>query len=178
MKVYRHIVLLLVMVFQLFTAPAQAGWFYTITPPNGGPSFLVGPYPNDFQCADMLGSAIFSHPWACHLGKGPTSITCRNTGNGFIYPADFPFPVVLPYPSIYDPGVNCFEMPNKKGVGQKKGWYFLFYTATGGTVEKCSNLARLQELARTVPGAEIPAYADMRCPGAPCFSVGFDTACN
>lgn len=147
-------------------------WYFNITPPNGGPMYSVGPYYNDAFCADTLGSVLYSHPFACHLGY--TKYGCRITGNGFAYPSDFPFPVPA---SEQIPGSGCVE-EKRSSASLPAGWYFLFYTATGGSVEKCSSLSHFRELAKTIPGDEIPDYRDMRCPGAPCFSVGFDTACN
>jgi hypothetical protein len=58
------------------------------------------------------------------------------------------------------------------------GWYFFFYTSTGGSVQGCSELPKYRRLSLTVPGDEIPEYSDAQCPGAPCFSVGFSTACE
>ena len=151
---------------------AHAGWFFMITPPNGGPSFPVGPYKDDAACADTLGSAIYSHPYACHLH--PSAKNCRITGDGFAYPKGFPYPVSA---DEQIPGGACFE-EESESYNLPRGWYFLFYTATDGSIEKCSKLNEFKKLARVVPGDEIPDYSDMRCPGAPCFSVGFDTACE
>jgi hypothetical protein len=168
----KHAIATVTLLLLIGASVAHAGWFFTITPPNGGPSFLVGPYKNYSQAADTLGSALFSHPFACHLHWSVHN--CRITGNGFAYPKDFPYPVP---PDLVIPGATLVE-DNTRSYDLPKGWYFLFYTATGGSVEKCSSLKRFRKLAREVPGDEIPRYVNMRCPGAPCFSVGFDTACN
>ena len=166
----KRIVCTVIFLALIKTTIAHAGWFYMITPPNGGPSFPVGPYKNLSNCRDMLGSALFAHPFACHLGKPQ----CQNIGNGFAYPKDFAYPV-----SADDqiPSNDCFQ-DNTGSLGQRRGWYFLFYTATGGSIEKCSSYKYFADLATKVPGDEVANYSDMRCPGAPCFSVGFDTACE
>ena len=159
-----------VLILVINTSIAHAGWFFTITPPNGGPSFPVGPYSNLSYCRDMLGSALYAHPFACHLGRPE----CQNIGNGFAYPKDFPYPVSA---DRQIPSDDCFE-ENSRVSNLRRGWYFLFYTATGGSVEKCSSYHKFQRLTEEIPGDEIANYSDMRCPGAPCFSVGFDTACE
>ena len=157
--------------------PAIAGNFYfNVIAPNGS-VIPVGPYPNYSVASDTFGSALYSHPWACHLGLGPTKITCRNIGNGFAFPRYMPYPVPINEPDY----VMLFESPYKENNSPyklKAGWYFLFFTTTGGSIEKCSDLRKAQELVRTVPGDDIGYYRDSTCPGAPCFSVGFDTACN
>jgi hypothetical protein len=158
----------------VFPETPGGGWYWSITPPNG-PTFNVGPYPSDSECADMLGSAIFSHPWACHLGEGPTNVTCRITGNGFMYPKSYPYPVPASEPIKYQ---NCFKAYAKPAHGQAAGWYFLFYSTTKGAVVQCSKWKEDQKLANTVPGDQIGYYSDQSCPGWPCFSVGFDTACE
>ncbi len=169
---FKHAILTVTLLLLLGASVADAGYFFSITPPNGGPSFPVGPYKSYGAAADTLGSALYSHPFACHLHWSPYN--CRTIGNGFAYPEDFPYPV----PPDQQIPINAVYEDNSQLNNLKIGWYFFFYTATGGSVEKCSSLKEFQELAREVPGDEIPDYRDMRCPGAPCFSVGFDSACN
>src|ERR1700722_10021015 len=71
--------------------PSQAGgWYFSITPPHGQ-TFDVGPYASHWDCNDMCGSALYSHPFACHFTGLPHD--CRIIGNGFAYPKGFPFPV-------------------------------------------------------------------------------------
>jgi hypothetical protein len=157
--------------------PAMAGnYYFNVIAPNGT-VIPVGPYANYSDASDTFGSALYSHPWACHLGLGPTKITCRNIGNGFAYPRDIPYPVPSNEPD-YDMLRESPYNQNNSPYKLKRGWYFLFFTTTGGSIEKCTDLRKAQELVRTVPGDEIGYYRDSRCPGAPCFSVGFDTACN
>ena len=157
--------------------PAIGGNFYfdVITP--SGTVVPVGPYPNYSEASDMFGSALFAHPFACHLGLGPTKITCRNIGNGFAFPRNIPYPVPPNEPDYSMLDESPYNQKNSP-YRLKGGWYFLFFTTTGGSVEKCSDLPKARELVRTVPGDEIGYYRDLSCPGAPCFSVGFDTACN
>jgi hypothetical protein len=169
---FKQAILTVTLLLLLGASAADAGWYFTINPPNGGLPFLVGPYNNYSDAADTLGSALFASPWACHLQW--SKYNCRIIGNGFAYPGDFPYPV---------PGDEVIPSPNltrasKGSYSLAKGWYFLFYTAIGGSIEKCSELKAFKVLARNVPGDEIPRYSDMQCPGAPCFSVGFDTACE
>lgn len=180
-KTPRHFAELLMAVVGLLCAlagPAVAdGQFYfNVIAPNGT-VIPVGPYPNYSQASDTFGSALYTHPWACHLGLGPTKITCRNIGNGFAYPQNMPYPVPTnepDYAMLGEAPYNENNSPDKL----KRGWYFLFFTTTGGSIEKCSDLHIAQKLVKTVPGDEIGYYRDLKCPGAPCFSVGFDTACN
>jgi hypothetical protein len=180
LKTPRHFAQLLIAVVGLLFAldgPAIAGQFYfNVIAPNGT-VIPVGPYPNYSEASDTFGSALYSHPWACHLGLGPTKITCRNIGNGFAFPRYMPYPVPISEPDF----VMLAESPyNEKNSPYKlkPGWYFLLFTITGGSIEKCSDLHKAQELVRTVPGDDIGYYRNSMCPGAPCFSVGFDTACN
>jgi hypothetical protein len=180
-KTPRHFIELLIAVVGFLCALAgpaiaEGQFYFNVVAPNGT-VIPVGPYPNYSQASDTFGSALYSHPWACHLGLGPTKITCRNTGNGFAFPQYMPFPVPISEPDyamLGEAPYNEINSPDKL----KRGWYFLFFTTTGGSIEKCSDLSIARKLVKTVPGDEIGYYRDLKCPGAPCFSVGFDTACN
>lgn len=150
-------------------------WYWTATPPaSGAQPIYVGPYPNLWDCRDMLGSALYSHPFACHItGPNPPS-NCRITGNGFAYPKDYPFPV----PSdMMIASADCVASDDP-ALRLKAGWYFLYYTVNGGGVASCKEYKEYKELATITPGMELGCYRNKLCPGAPCFSVGFDTACN
>jgi hypothetical protein len=151
------------------------GWYFDVIPPNGGAKIPVGPYTSYYDACDTFGSALFYHPFACHLY--PSKFNCRALGNGFAFPHDIPFPVPANEPDAVMVTTGPYRDPASPNA-LKRGWYFLFFTTTGGSIEKCSDLARARELVRTVPGDEIGYYKNLRCPGAPCFSVGFDTACN
>jgi hypothetical protein len=176
---HRFVQLLIAVVGLLcvLAGPARAGQFYfNVIAPNGA-VIPVGPYPNYSEASDTFGSALYAHPWACHLGEGPTKITCRNIGNGFAFPRYMPYPVPTSEPDYAMLGEAPYN-EKKSPYKLNPGWYFLFFTTTGGSIEKCSDLHKAKELVRTVPGDEIGYYRDSSCPGAPCFSVGFDTACN
>jgi hypothetical protein len=153
----------------------RAYWFWTATPPASGASpIYIGPYETLLGCRDMLGSAWYSHPFACHLtGPNPPS-NCRVTGNGFAYPKDYPHPV----PSdMYIPSLDCVKSSDPT-LRLKLGWYFLYYTVNGGGVASCKEYKQYKELSKITPGMELGFYRNLACPGAPCFSVGVDTACN
>jgi hypothetical protein len=120
----------------------------------------------------MLGSAIFAHPWACHTD--PSGFNCRNIGNGFAYPKSYPYPLT---PDLYLTGPDCVKSADPS-LRLKKSWYFLYYTIDGGGVEACKEYKTYKEVAKITPGMELGFYRDSKCPGAPCFSVGSDTACN
>lgn len=150
-------------------------WYWTATPPaSGAQPIYIGPYPNLWDCRDMLGSALYAHPFACHLdGPNPPS-NCRIIGNGFAYPKGYPYPV----PSdMMIPSADCVESDDPS-LKLKAGWYFLYYTVSGGGVATCNEYKKYKEMAEITPGMELGHYYNMQCPGAPCFSVGFDTACN
>ncbi|MGA2409866.1 MAG: hypothetical protein ABSG46_05685 [Candidatus Binataceae bacterium] len=163
------------------TKPAKVkkGWYFPVTPPPGdGAQFYVGPYHSLYGCRDMFGSAIYHHPFACHVtGPNPPS-NCRITGNGFAYPYDYPFPVPA-WEAIVggDDGSDCVQRTITKG-DLKWGWYFLFYGPTGSLAAACKYHKTDAKLAAYNPAYQIGYYYNKACPGAPCFSVGFDTACN
>ena len=149
---------------------ASEGWYFGLTI-GESPLVPIGPYPNRADCADMAGSGLYSHPWRCHLGYPQ----CEITGNGFFYPKDYSYPVPDDAPIQF---TNCFRADSATTPHQNWGWYFLFYTPTKVSIQRCRNYDEYAALADTVTGDEIANYSDMRCPGAPCFSVGFDTACE
>lgn len=161
----------------LTAARKRQYWYWTVIPPAAAAETIyVGPYPSRWDCRDMLGSAIYAHPWACHIGLKPTAVTCRIIGNGFAYPADYPYPVP---PDMYITGQDCVESDDP-GLRRKAGWYFLYYTVDGGGIEACKDkeYKRFKELSAITPGMDLGHYRDWGCPGAPCFSIGWDTACN
>ncbi len=162
------IVALLLALISATAQPSQAGgWYFSMTPPHGQ-TFDVGPYKTHFQCNDMCGSALYSHPFACHRTGLPKD--CGIIGNGFAYPKDFPFPVPL---DEEIPSNGCF-WSNEPGLS--RGKYFFFYTNTGGSIERCANFNHFNNLAKEVQGDEI-ATTRRNC-GGPCFTVGSDTACE
>ena len=107
----------------VLTVPTYAGtndWFYRITPPNGAAAFDVGPYNSEFGCKDWLGSALFLHPNECH--DHPSDYNCRIIGNGFAYPAGFPYPVPQ---DKQIPSGTCVE---SNARGMRQGYYFFWYS--------------------------------------------------
>jgi len=147
--------------------------YWTVTPRVAGAATIyIGPYDDLAGCRDMLGSAIFAHPWACHTD--PSGFNCRNIGNGFAYPKSYPYPLT---PDLYLTGPDCVRSADPS-LRLKKSWYFLYYTIDGGGVEACKEYKTYKEVAKITPGMELGFYRDSKCPGAPCFSVGSDTACN
>src|SRR5713226_4240696 len=110
-------IITLIFVMMLVTVPAHAGrWFFSMTPPHGQ-TFNVGPYPSHADCNNMLGSAHFRHPFACHID--PSDFNCRIIGNGFAYPKSYPFPVPK---DMVIPGGDCFES-NEPGVPFGSGFF-------------------------------------------------------
>jgi hypothetical protein len=163
------VVVLLLALISATAQPSQAGgWFFSITPPHGQ-TYDVGPYKNHYQCNDMDGSALYSHPFACHLTGLPKD--CRIIGNGFAYPKGTAFPV--PLKEVIPSRDGCF-LSNQPGL--PRGKYFFFYTNTGGSVEECADFGYFNNLAKTIPGDKI-ATTRKNC-GGPCFTVGTDTACE
>ncbi len=156
-------------------SPVPTGWYFSVKPPRGGPAIKVGPY-TQLACGDMLGSALYAHPFECHFTGPYPPENCENIGNGFAYPKGWPYPVPVGSDEQL-PSSACFEAPLHGNPGYY-GWYFFFYTRTGGSVQECTELSKYRRLATTVQGDEIPEYSDAQCPGAPCFSVGFSTACE
>jgi hypothetical protein len=161
------------------TGAVKKAWYFPVVPPPGdGPVFYVGPYATLAGCRDMYGSAIYSHPWACHItGPNPPS-NCRNIGNGFAYPKGYPYPVP---PSeaivgVYNGG-DCAKLTRSKDDPQPD-WYFLFYGPNASFVVKCRDYNADKKLSAYNPAYQVGHYQDMRCPGAPCFSIGYDSACN
>jgi hypothetical protein len=162
------IVALLLALIGATAQPLQAGgWYFSITPPHGQ-TYDVGPYKTHWDCNDMCGSALYSHPFACHLTG--LQKDCGIVGNGFAYPKGFVFPVPLDQEI---PSNGCFH---SNEPGQPRGKYFFFYTNTGGSIEKCANFNEFNDLAKQTPGDEV-ATTRRNC-GGPCFTVGTDTACE
>jgi hypothetical protein len=107
----------------LLTVSTYAGtndWFYRITPPNGAAAFDVGPYNSEYGCKDWLGSALFLHGPHCH--DDPNARNCAPIGNGFAYPAGFPYPMPR---DQQIPSGSCFESSAR---GFPQGYYFFWYS--------------------------------------------------
>lgn len=151
-------------------------WYWGVRAPNApdvaSSYVLVGPYASNSDCADMLGSAIYYHPFSCHLGSGD----CRILGNGFIHPQDLPYRI--PSDSIWN-GIYqlCQQIANGPRYSNS---VFVFYSNNFSniSVESCDQYADALDLAKTVVGDAIGFYFNSDCPGAPCFTTTTDTACN
>jgi hypothetical protein len=151
-------------------------WFFPIQPPRGdGEVFYVGPYENQEKCQDTFGSAIFSHPIKCHETGLPAD--CANIGNGFAYPANWPYPV--PAALTLTPSQLCVKLPDT-ALNNRSGLFFLFYGPNGASgVKACGEYAADRALAdKAGSGYLIGNYANMQCPGAPCFTIPVDSACD
>jgi len=165
------------------------GWYFTVSPPAGdGPMFNVGPWPNTVlghaQCNDTLGSALQSHPFACHqTGPNPPA-NCRNLGNGFAYPANYPYPPTVPIVS----NQGCVLLPRNKATDLPQGLYALVYTPNGSYAAKKGDgrYEAAEKRAKSDPRWAVGYYANSKndpplwgvCPDAPFFEVGGDDACN
>jgi hypothetical protein len=103
-------------------SPAQGSWYYTVTPPSAGPSFVVGYYNSELGCKDWLGSAIYLHPKVCH--NHPTGYNCRVIGNGYAYPNHWPFPAAdITSGTCFNSGTHT----------SKNRYWFYWYDSNGGT---------------------------------------------
>ena len=153
------------------------GWFFPIQSPAGDTPtrFYVGPYVTRAQCQDMFGSAIYSHPFACHEGWSPSN--CAITGNGFAYPLHYPYPV--PESMDLTADQSCVLMPLTVD-NTRNGNVFIFYGPNGTSgMRACSQWHDSKLLVDTPNSPYLMGnYVDMQCPGAPCFSIASDTACN
>ena len=148
---------ILVLLLPVSTSAGANDWFYRITPPGGAAAFDVGPYNSEYGCKDWLGSALFLHGPHCH--DDPTDKHCVPIGNGFAYPAGFPYPVP---PEKQIPSGTCFE---SDAPGMRQGYYFFSYsdrppagTAIGPFDEQTCN--------------SVLAVWTQGRPGTGCFYVG------
>ena len=132
--------------------------------------FQVGPYWTQRNCQDTFGSAIFNHPIACHLtGK---AADCINLGNGFAYPKGYIYPPVPSLTPADDQG--CKHLPVEGVNWHAQGLYFIYYKAGGSGIAACSQYKTMSK----DPDVLVGLYKNITCPGAPCFTISADTACN
>jgi len=144
----------------LLTVSTYAGtkdWFYRITPPNGAAAFDVGPYNSEYGCKDWLGSALYLHGPHCH--DHPTNRNCVPIGNGFAYPAGFPYPVP---PDKQIPSGTCFE---SNAAGMRQGYYFFSYS------DRSRSAAAIGPFAQEKCDRVLTAWKQGRA-GTGCFYVG------
>ena len=139
------------------SSSAQGSWYYSVTPPLGGPSFVVGYYNSARGCADWLGSAMYLHPSACH--NHPTANNCRIIGNGYAYPENWPFP------TANITSGTCFSGEH---AVSKNRWWFFWYDSTGGsTVGGTSGEGKCEALRQKYLSSNRPGEA-----GSACFFIG------
>lgn len=162
--------------------PVSQAWYFVVTPPPGdGPAFNVGPWVGTnghAMCNDTLGSALYSHPYECHI-TGPVGKNCINTGNGFAYPKGYPYPVPTAMQIVN--GQGCVNLPRNKTTDLSMGLYFLFYGPNQSAVLKEGGgrwKAAMAKVKADPVHYAVGNYSDMRCPDAPFFAVGNDNACN
>lgn len=137
--------------------PAECSWFYTVTPPLGGPPFVVGYYDSDRGCADWLGSAMYLHPSACH--NHPTSHNCRIIGDGYAYPKGWPFPT--------DDITSGACVSSGHSTSTNRYWFYWYNSIGGSTVGGTRDASQCEALRRQYLSSNRPGDA-----GTTCFFVG------
>lgn len=174
MKSLTALALALALAAPAHARPSAQSWYWILHPiASSAPDLYIGPYPSLAICRDMLGSAIYSHPFACHMGSHSPG-ACAITGNGFAYPTNYPFPVPA---DLQLTAPDC--VPAAPTPPLRRGWYFVYQTPNGAGIAACSQYRHFAAFSQTTPGLDLGHYADSRCSGAPCFSVGGkSTACN
>lgn len=159
-------------------APVQMGYYIQLQPQVNGPIGLVGPWCSLAAARDVLGSALYSHPFICHITGPHPPANCRITGNGFAYPAGTPYP-----PPHQIPSSDVVQLP-LAGNPDQHGWMGLYY-ANDGTVTVFPAKDRPIYRAKVQAGlGAFPLYVNKACPGWPNILVGYggngqgDGACN
>lgn len=102
-----------------------ASWIFTVTAIDGTQAVTVGPYKTVGGCRDWLGSALYLHPFKCHLH--PTEHNCRIIGNGYAYPEGWPYPSPVTLPSI-----DCTESSDPVAPN---GFGYFSYSPSGVHIE-------------------------------------------
>lgn len=160
------------------TTLAPEAWYWGAYSPDRTKRIWVGPYGSLLGCRDMLGSATYAHPYACHVAGPHPPSNCKIIGNGFAYPAHWGFPVPADRMMVSH---DCTRLP-RGPYTNRRGWYFLSGTAPSDVqLQACrAGHYRRARKASAIAGSDawIARYSDLACPGAPCFSVGIDTACE
>ena len=118
---------------------------------------MVGTYNSEYGCKDWLGSAIYLHPWACHIH--PTNYNCRIIGNGYAFAANWPFPT-----EDITSG-TCF---NNSGHASSNRYWFYWYNSLGGSkVGGTADAGSCEALRKKYLRSNRPGEA-----GNGCFFVG------
>lgn len=154
----------------------KQAWYIRITPnPPNGPSFLIGPWWDYAVAADLDGSMLYGHPFACHnTGPHPPS-NCRIMGNGMAYPANWAWVsngATVRVPPVHQiPSSGPILLP-VAGNPSLRGWYGLYY-GNDGTGLAYPRSQRAVYAAKVKVGQGLfPRYSDMACPMAPYFLIG------
>jgi hypothetical protein len=160
----------------------ECAYYWIENSPDGTSQVAVGPYNTLAQCRDMLGSALYSHPWACHIygPNGPPDTNCEITGNGFGYPEDWPYPATTTMPSSDCSYLIVGGSLPTGAPANATGSYFLSGSSNSQVVllPKGNGTNYSNAVAAEATGGWVGYYHDMSCPGAPYFGVGVDNACN
>jgi hypothetical protein len=155
------------------THHVRYGWYNRITPKQGGPSCLVGPWFTRAAAADWQGSALYSHSFQCHLD----GVTCQNIGNGYAYPKGLPYPPPYQIPASGPELLPIAGNPHWHGATVQ-----LYYGNDGScTVFPIKDLPKYKAMLGSGVGqGVIPYYANSLCPGWPGLYVGDrpDAVCN
>lgn len=138
----------------------RTAWYYHLTPQKGGPFCLVGPFMQRATAADNLGSALYSHPFACHTN--PSGPNCRNIGNGYGYVAGTSYP-----PTYQVPDSGPVQLPFVATHLYNK-WVRFWYGNDGS----CTVVVKGTH--PTLPPGQFTDYPkhDGTCPGWPWIWIG------
>lgn len=169
--VNQHIAVLDLKVIKHAKAPAVPhrgkAFYYNLTPREGGQACLVGPWNTLAACRDNLGSALYSHPFQCHI-SGPTGGACRNLDSGYGYPKGAGL-----HPAWQIPDSDCSLIPIIH-THERNHWVRFYYSDTG----ECTVAIKGKPI--SVPAGSFTYYADSQCPGWPWIFIGDrpDQVCN
>ena len=142
---------------QMPTPHVRKAFYYHLTPKQGGQSALVGPWSSLAACRDNLGSALYSHPFACHNGWSATN--CVNLGSGYGYPKGMGL-----HPAWRVPDSDCALLPFV-ATGQYGKWVRFWYGDDGSATVVIKG-----QKPPTTPG-QFTFYADAACPDWPWIKI-------
>ncbi len=134
-------------------------WLSRLTPREGGGKCLVGPFNRLAVCRDNLGSAFYSHPFACHNGWSAPG--CRNLDSGYGYPKGAGLK-----PAWQIPDTDCSLIPLIHTHEYGK-WVRFWYSDVGD----CTVVIKGQPKP-VLPAGDFTYYADKQCPGWPWIYIG------
>jgi hypothetical protein len=134
-------------------------FYYNLTPREGGQACLVGPWNTLAACRDNLGSALYSHPFQCHI-SGPAGGNCRNLDSGYGYPQGAGL-----HPAWQIPDSDCQLIPIIH-THERGKWVRFYYSDTG----ECTVAIKGKPI--SVPAGSFTYYAGKQCPGWPWIYIG------